>query len=190
MTLLMFGARTRRWRCGRSSFRARYRSCSGQQPCRASRLWTRPGSQRCRYVPSGNPWSAERDAALAVLITWPCLFFCSRQAKVHRALKLWSLYTDLEESIGTFESTKAVYNRMLELRVATPEVGFLAQHKKKCACGECDGPPVDTMPTLHLSSLDTDHHQFCHVPGGKQILRRVVYSVRAWHWPLQMARCV
>lgn len=33
-----------------------------------------------------------------------------------------SLYADLEESLGTFESAKAVYTRMLELRVANPQV--------------------------------------------------------------------
>ena len=46
----------------------------------------------------------------------------SVQARVHKSLKLWSMYADLEESIGTLEGTKAVYNRMLELRVATPQV--------------------------------------------------------------------
>ena len=44
------------------------------------------------------------------------------QLRVHKSLKLWSLYADLEESLGTFASTKAVYARMLELRVATPQL--------------------------------------------------------------------
>jgi hypothetical protein len=39
-----------------------------------------------------------------------------------RSLKLWSLYTDLEESMGTLESASAVYDRMLELRLATPQI--------------------------------------------------------------------
>ncbi len=44
------------------------------------------------------------------------------QYRVYKSLKLWSLYADLEESIGTFESAKSVYTRMLELRVATPQL--------------------------------------------------------------------
>ena len=39
-----------------------------------------------------------------------------------KALKLWSLYVDLEESLGTVESVKAVYDRVLDLRVATPQI--------------------------------------------------------------------
>ena len=41
---------------------------------------------------------------------------------MHKSLKLWSMYADIEESLGTVDTTKAVYNRMLELRVATPQV--------------------------------------------------------------------
>ena len=44
------------------------------------------------------------------------------QMRVHRALRLWLLYADLEESLGTFESAKSVYARALELRVATPQL--------------------------------------------------------------------
>lgn len=39
-----------------------------------------------------------------------------------RSLKLWSFYCDLEESLGTLESAKAVYDRILELRIATPQI--------------------------------------------------------------------
>ncbi|EGD76556.1 pre-mRNA-splicing factor SYF1 [Salpingoeca rosetta] len=58
----------------------------------------------------------------------------SVQMRVHRSLKLWSMYADLEESLGTFETTKAVYNRMIELRVANPQTilnfaSFLEEHK-------------------------------------------------------------
>lgn len=44
------------------------------------------------------------------------------QARVHKSLKVWSLYADLEESFGTFKSCKAVYDRVLELRIATPQI--------------------------------------------------------------------
>ncbi|CAI0418388.1 unnamed protein product [Linum tenue] len=42
------------------------------------------------------------------------------QMKLHKSLRVWSLYVDLEESLGTLESTRAVYERMLDLRIATP----------------------------------------------------------------------
>eukprot|EP00742_Colponemidia_sp_Colp-10_P004229 GILJ01004512.1.p1 GENE.GILJ01004512.1~~GILJ01004512.1.p1 ORF type:complete len:874 (-),score=189.95 GILJ01004512.1:763-3384(-) len=56
------------------------------------------------------------------------------QSRVHKSVKLWSLYVDLEESLGTVDSTKAVYERMLDLKVATPQIvinyaAFLEEHK-------------------------------------------------------------
>jgi hypothetical protein len=39
-----------------------------------------------------------------------------------RSSKLWAFYADLEESLGTLESAAAVYDAMLELRVATPQI--------------------------------------------------------------------
>lgn len=44
------------------------------------------------------------------------------QARVHKSLKIWALYADLQESIGTTEATKAVYNGILELRIANPQI--------------------------------------------------------------------
>lgn len=44
------------------------------------------------------------------------------QMKVHKSLKLWSFYVDLEESLGTLDSTRAVYERILDLRIATPQI--------------------------------------------------------------------
>ena len=44
------------------------------------------------------------------------------QGRLYRSLKLWSFYCDLEESLGTLESTRAVYDRILELRIATPQL--------------------------------------------------------------------
>src|ERR1700733_1061395 len=46
----------------------------------------------------------------------------SAQARLFKSLKLWSYYVDLEESIGTVETTKAVYDRILELRIANAQV--------------------------------------------------------------------
>jgi pre-mRNA-splicing factor SYF1 len=44
------------------------------------------------------------------------------QARLFKSLKLWSFYVDLEESIGTVESTKAVYDKILELRIANAQI--------------------------------------------------------------------
>ena len=40
------------------------------------------------------------------------------QARLFKSLKLWSYYVDLEESIGTVETTKQVYKQILELCIA------------------------------------------------------------------------
>lgn len=44
------------------------------------------------------------------------------QKRIHKSLKLWMLYADLQESLGTFESCRSVYDRILELRIANPQV--------------------------------------------------------------------
>ncbi|KAL9129050.1 MAG: hypothetical protein Q9217_002390 [Psora testacea] len=45
----------------------------------------------------------------------------SPQQRVHKSWKLWSFYVDLVESVGTLEETKKVYDRVFELRIATPQ---------------------------------------------------------------------
>jgi pre-mRNA-splicing factor SYF1 len=44
------------------------------------------------------------------------------QSRLFKSLKLWSFYVDLEESIGTVESTKAVYDKIMELKIANAQV--------------------------------------------------------------------
>lgn len=44
------------------------------------------------------------------------------QIKLHKSLRLWLLYVDLEESLGSLESTREVYERILDLRIATPQI--------------------------------------------------------------------
>ncbi|KAL0063310.1 pre-mRNA-splicing factor syf1 [Marasmius tenuissimus] len=46
----------------------------------------------------------------------------SVQARLFKSLKLWSFYVDLEESIGTVETTKQVYDKILELRIANAQI--------------------------------------------------------------------
>ena len=38
-----------------------------------------------------------------------------------KSLKLWSFYTDLEEAIGTLESAKHAFDRILELKIANAQ---------------------------------------------------------------------
>uniref|UniRef100_UPI00358F5D27 pre-mRNA-splicing factor SYF1-like n=1 Tax=Myxine glutinosa TaxID=7769 RepID=UPI00358F5D27 len=55
------------------------------------------------------------------------------QARLYKSLKVWSMLADLEESLGTFQSTKAVYDRIIDLRITTPQIiinyaMFLEEH--------------------------------------------------------------
>mmetsp|Transcript_16854 Transcript_16854/g.32896 ORF Transcript_16854/g.32896 Transcript_16854/m.32896 type:complete len:838 (+) Transcript_16854:31-2544(+) len=42
------------------------------------------------------------------------------QKLLYKSTKVWSMYADIEETLGTRETTKAVYEKMLDLKVATP----------------------------------------------------------------------
>ncbi|KAF4397151.1 uncharacterized protein LOC115722140 [Cannabis sativa] len=44
------------------------------------------------------------------------------QMKLHKSLRLWTLYVDLEETFGSLESTREVYERIMDLRIATPQI--------------------------------------------------------------------
>jgi pre-mRNA-splicing factor SYF1 len=44
------------------------------------------------------------------------------QAKVYRSTRIWSMYVDLVEALGTFEEARQVYGSMLSLKVASPQV--------------------------------------------------------------------
>lgn len=53
--------------------------------------------------------------------------------KVYRNIKVWSLYLDLEESLGTVETCRAAYDRVMELQVITGQMAlnyaaFLEEH--------------------------------------------------------------
>lgn len=39
------------------------------------------------------------------------------QVRASRSLKLWSLYADIEESIGTLKSCAEIYDKMMDLRI-------------------------------------------------------------------------
>lgn len=58
----------------------------------------------------------------------------SPQQRVHKSWKLWSFYVDLVESVSTIEQTRAVYDRIFELKIATPQTvvnyaNLLEEHK-------------------------------------------------------------
>ena len=44
------------------------------------------------------------------------------QKRLFKSLKLWSFYVDIEESIGSVESTKNVYDKIMELKIANAQV--------------------------------------------------------------------
>jgi hypothetical protein len=43
-----------------------------------------------------------------------------RDNSLHLSPKVWYFYADLQESIGSFEEAKVVYERMMDLKVASP----------------------------------------------------------------------
>ncbi|EAS27996.2 pre-mRNA-splicing factor syf1 [Coccidioides immitis RS] len=43
------------------------------------------------------------------------------QQRIHKSWKVWSFYVDLVESVGNLDETKNVYERIFELRIATPQ---------------------------------------------------------------------
>ena len=45
----------------------------------------------------------------------------SPQQRVHKSWKLWSFYVDLVESVSSLDETKKVYERIFELKIATPQ---------------------------------------------------------------------
>ena len=44
------------------------------------------------------------------------------QSRLYKSLKLWSFYADLEESFGTFKTCKSVYDRIIDLKIATAQI--------------------------------------------------------------------
>ena len=55
------------------------------------------------------------------------------QERLYRSVKAWALYLDLEESLGTAQATKAAYDRVMELKLATAQMvlnyaSYLEEH--------------------------------------------------------------
>ena len=78
--------------------------------------------------------------------------------RLHRSTKLWALYVDLEESFGTLKTAKAAYERMLNLKVATPETvlnyaSLLDEHKYFEESFRCFEKGVNLFPWPHCNEL-------------------------------------
>eukprot|EP01132_Coremiostelium_polycephalum_P005082 gene5082-6326_t len=44
------------------------------------------------------------------------------QKRLFKSTKLWTFYVDLEESYGSFHNTKSIYDKMIQLKVVTPQI--------------------------------------------------------------------
>ncbi|KAK0094102.1 hypothetical protein PV326_011823 [Microctonus aethiopoides] len=44
------------------------------------------------------------------------------QMRLYKSLKIWSMYADLEEAVGTFKTCKSVYDNIIDLKIATPQI--------------------------------------------------------------------
>ena len=56
------------------------------------------------------------------------------QKRLFKSSRLWTFYIDLEEGVGSIEGTRAVYDHIIELKIATPQniinyAAFLEEHK-------------------------------------------------------------
>jgi len=45
----------------------------------------------------------------------------SPQQRLHKSWKVWSFYVDMVESVGTLTDVRAIYDRIFELKIATPQ---------------------------------------------------------------------
>lgn len=80
------------------------------------------------------------------------------QQRLFKSLKLWSFYVDLEESIGTVETTKAVYDRIFELKIANAQVvinyaNFLEENEYWEESFKVRGVPQRPLIALPMSAV-------------------------------------
>lgn len=61
-----------------------------------------------------KPFSGDLSTNLIVLHPTP--------QRVYRNVRLWMMLVDLEESLGSLDTCRASYDRILELRIATPQI--------------------------------------------------------------------
>ena len=77
------------------------------------------------------------------------------QVRLFKSLKLWSYYyVDLEESIGTVETTKQVYNQILELCIANTQVWSTLHWKSGTHCYQ------DSLDNCQLAAFLEENKYF------------------------------
>ncbi|PSC72105.1 Pre-mRNA-splicing factor SYF1 [Micractinium conductrix] len=112
-----------------------------------------------------RPRTREEEAGLPV------------QDRLYRSLKLWSFYVDLEESLGTLESTKAVYESILDLRIATPQIvlnyaTFMTENKFFEEAFRVYERGISLFKYPHVKDIWTTYlTQFVARYGGKKVER-------------------
>ena len=102
------------------------------------------------------------------------------QGRLYRSLKLWSFYCDLEESLGTLESTQAVYDRILDLRIATPQLilNYALFLQACCFLPAC--PCTGHSQAQHLLSLPS-MSEACDNPGIPwAVMRPLDFFSQCW----------
>ncbi|KAI7844217.1 hypothetical protein COHA_002351 [Chlorella ohadii] len=99
------------------------------------------------------------------------------QDRVYRSLKLWSFYVDLEESLGTLDSAKGVYESILDLKVATPQIvlnyaAFMLEHKFFEEAFRVYERGISLFKYPHVKDIWTTYlTQFVARYGGKKVER-------------------
>ncbi|GJP42019.1 hypothetical protein CLOM_g1622 [Closterium sp. NIES-68] len=99
------------------------------------------------------------------------------QLKVYRSLKVWTLYVDIEESLGTLESTRAVYDRIIDLKIATPQIIInyalmLEEHKYFEDSFKVYERGVNIFKYPHVRDIWTTYlNKFVQRYGGKKLER-------------------
>ena len=44
--------------------------------------------------------------------------------RVHRNVRVWNFYLDLEENLGTVETCRAAYDRAMDMKIVTPQMAL------------------------------------------------------------------
>ena len=89
--------------------RSAQHTCAQGHPHTWAHACARPSTPTHSLFPPCSPFYTQEESKLPV------------QDRLYRSLRCWTLLADLEESLGTPEGARAVYERILDLRIATPQ---------------------------------------------------------------------
>lgn len=118
------------------------------------------------------------------------------QARLYKSLRLWSMYADLEESFGTFKTCRAVYDRIVELRICTPQIiinygMFLEEHNyfEETFRAYEKGISLFKWPNVH-DIWNTYLSKFLKRYGGAKLERaRGLFEECLENCPPELAKC-